>query len=331
MKNIKEYPVKQFYLEKQNDLKLSLQTNEKTLNKSIKSPFLNRPGLALTGYFDRFAPDRIQILGDSEISYMQSLEEKQLFERLKELLVFDLPCIIITKGLSAPRPLKFLADEYQIPVFVSHLSTNRFYNELSKHLDNTFAEQISIHGVLVEVFGVGMLITGSSGIGKSECALDLVDRGHRMICDDLVSLRRLDGKLTGQPRFENMYTMEVRGIGLVDIEKMYGIHGVRKRKEVDIQVELMKWDDMESYQRLGLQDETTEIMGVKLPIIYLPVTSGKNLSVIMEVIAMNYSLRSFGYNAAEEYTRKINRSIMQASQANKEMEQNIDNQEDKSQ
>jgi HPr kinase/phosphorylase len=197
-----------------------------------------------------------------------------------------------------------------------------------KHLDTTFAEQIAIHGVLVEVFGIGMLITGSSGIGKSECALDLVDRGHRMICDDLVTLRCLDGKLIGQPRFENLYTMEIRGIGLVDIEKMYGIHGVRKNKEVDIQVELMKWDDMESYQRLGLQEEYIEMLGVKLPIIYLPVTSGKNLSVIMEVIAMNHSLRTFGFNAAEEYTRKLNKSIMQASQANMVLENSIDNKKD---
>ncbi len=328
MKTKRKYPVKQFYIEKQQDLKLSLLTHEKTLNKSIKTPFLNRPGLALAGYYDRFSSDRIQIMGETEISYLQSLEENDLFERLKELVVYDLPCIVITKGLSAPRALIFLAEEYQIPVFVSHLSTNRFYNDLMKHLDTTFAEQISIHGVLVEVFGVGMLITGSSGIGKSECALDLVDRGHRMICDDFVTLRCLDGRLVGQPRYENFYTMEIRGIGLVDIEKMYGIHGVRKTKEVDIQVELMKWDDMESYQRLGLKDEKTEMMGVKFPIIYLPVTSGKNLSVIMEVIAMNHSLKTFGYNAAEEYTRKLNRTIMQTSQANKEMEQSIDSKED---
>ncbi|MDP8209594.1 MAG: HPr(Ser) kinase/phosphatase [Candidatus Stygibacter australis] len=328
MKQRIEYPLKKFYNDKKQDFKLSLLTHEKTLSKSIKTPFLNRPGLALTGYYDRFSADRVQILGETEISYLQSLEENELFARLREMLVYDIPCIVVTKGLSAPRALTFLADEYQIPVFITHLSTNRFYNDMLKHLDKTFAEQISIHGVLVEVFGVGMLISGASGIGKSECALDLVDRGHRMVCDDLVTLRSLDGRLVGMPRFENLYTMEIRGIGLVDIEKMYGIHGVRKTKEVDIQVELMKWDDMESYQRLGLQDEMTEIMGIKLPIIYLPVTSGKNLSVIMEVIAMNHSLRSFGYNAAEEYTRKLNKSIMQASQANKELENNIGSKKD---
>lgn len=328
MKKNREYPVKELFLKMKQEFKLNLLTHEKTLSKSITTPFINRPGLALSGYFERFSSDRVQILGETEISYLQSLEEKVLFDRLRELLTYNIPCIVITKGLSAPRALKYLADEFNIPVLISHLSTNRFYNMLMKHLDTYFAEQIAIHGVMVEVFGIGMLITGSSGIGKSECALDLVDRGHRMICDDLVTLRCLDGKLIAKPRFENLYTMEIRGIGLVDIEKMYGIHGVRKDKEIDIQVELMKWDDMESYQRLGLQDEKVEMLGIKIPIIYLPVTSGKNLSVIMEVIAMNHSLRSFGYNAAEEYTRKLNKSIMQASKVNKELEKSIDSKKD---
>ncbi|MCF7920127.1 MAG: HPr(Ser) kinase/phosphatase [Candidatus Cloacimonetes bacterium] len=325
MKKSREYSIRHFYNEVKQQLKLTLLTNEKTMNKSITTPYLNRPGLALSGYFERFSDERIQVLGETEISYLQSLEEDARFERLKELMVYDLPCIIITKGLSAPRELIFLADQYDIPVFSSHLSTNRFYNDLMKHLDSKFAEQITIHGVLVEVFGIGMLITGSAGIGKSECALDLVDRGHRLISDDAVTLRVLDGHIIGQPRTENLYFMEIRGIGLVNIEKMYGIHGVRKTKEVNIQVELMKWEGTESYQRLGLQDEMTDIMGVKIPIIYLPVTPGKNLSVIMELIAMNHSLRSFGYNAADELTQKLNRSIKERSELNYRMENDIDN------
>jgi len=327
MRKSREYSVRHFFNEVNQQLKLSLLTNDKTLNKTITTPYLNRPGLALSGYFERFSDDRIQVLGETEISYLQGLEEDERYERLKEMLVYDLPGIIITKGLSAPKELVFLADQYDIPVFSSHMSTNRFYNDLMKHLDNKFAEQITIHGVLVEVFGIGMLITGSAGIGKSECALDLVDRGHRLISDDSVTLRVLDGHIIGQPRNENLYFMEIRGIGLVNIEKMYGIHGVRKTKEVDIQVELMKWDGTESYQRLGLQDEKTDIMGVKIPIIYLPVTPGKNLSVIMELIAMNHSLRSFGYNAADELTQKLNKSIREKSEKNYRMENAVDNKE----
>lgn len=328
MKKAREYPIRQFFGESKHQLKLSLLTNKITLNKKITTPYLNRPGLALSGYFERFSEDRIQILGETEISYLQGLEENERFNRLKELLVYDLPCIIITKGLSAPRELIFLADQYEIPVFSSHMSTNRFYNDLMKLLDNKFAEQITIHGVLVEVFGIGMLITGSAGIGKSECALDLVDRGHRLISDDSVTLRVLDGHIIGQPRNANLYFMEIRGIGLVNIEKMYGIHGVRKNKEVDIQVELMKWEGTESYQRLGLQDEKTDILGVKIPIIYLPVTPGNNLSVIMELIAMNHSLRSFGYNAATELTTKINQVIKEKSEISYQLEKDIDNKED---
>jgi len=306
---MKKISVKEFYELKKKDLSLSLITHPSTMTGSITSSFLNRPGLALTGYFDRFDYNRIQVLGETEISYLQSLKEKDLFNNVKDTLVFSIPCIIITKGLSVPKQIEFLANEMNIPIFSSRLSTDKLFNSLRIYLQSFFAASKTIHGTLVDVFGVGILLTGKSGIGKSECALELVERGQRLITDDVVKITSNEDKLMGCATNNYGHFMEVRGIGLIDVAKMFGIQAVRIQKRIDVQIELMPWKDNMDYERIGLSENFVDILGSKIPIIYLPISPGKNIAVIIEVVAMNHISKLFGYDAAREYTNKLQEDI----------------------
>ncbi|MBN1326981.1 MAG: HPr(Ser) kinase/phosphatase [Candidatus Cloacimonetes bacterium] len=306
---MKKITVKEFFSSKKDDFSLSLVTTPETLENHITSQYLHRPGLALSGYFERFSYDRVQILGETEISYLQSLKEVDLYDRVKELFVFNIPCFIVTKGLSVPEQMEYLANEMNVAILISRLSTDRLYHSLRKYLEDVFSPSKSIHGTLVDVFGEGILLTGKSGIGKSECALDLVERGHRLITDDVVKIILRDDVLIGTSTNDYGHFMEIRGIGLVDVEKMFGIQAVRLQKRVDIQVELMPWQDNMDYERIGLSDNYVEILELRIPIIYLPVSPGKNVSVIIEVIAMNHILKTYGYDAAKAYTRRLQEDI----------------------
>ena len=310
MKSIK---VKDFFHEKKDDFSLSLLTDSKMVNKEIISEHINRPGLAFAGYFERFAYKQIQVLGETEISFLQSLKGEKLYDIIKEVLVYDIPCFIVTKGLSVPDQMKFLANELNIPIFISRLSTDKVFHLLNTYLREFFAPTKTIHGTLVDVFGVGILLTGKSGIGKSECALDLVERGQRLVTDDVVKMIAKDGKIIGKSANNYGYFMEVRGIGLIDVAKMFGIHAVCLEKQIDVQIELMQWKDNMDYERIGLTENHVNILDTKIPIIYLPVSSGKNVSVIIEVVAMNYMLKSYGYDAAKEFTQKIQADIIEKS------------------
>ena len=307
--NMKKISVKEFYELKKKDLSLSLITHPNTMQGNITTSFLNRPGLALTGYFDRFDYNRIQIFGETEISYLQSLEEEMLYNNIKETLVYDIPAIIITKGLSVPKQIEFLANEMMIPIFSSRLSTDKLFNSLRIYLQSVFAESKTIHGTLMDVFGVGILLTGKSGIGKSECALELVERGQRLITDDVVKITSKDDILVGCATNNYGHFMEVRGIGLIDVAKMFGIQAVRMKKRIDVQIELMPWKDNMDYERIGLSDHSVDILGNKIPIIYLPISPGKNIAVIIEVVAMNHISKLFGYDAAKEYTNKLQEEL----------------------
>jgi HPr kinase/phosphorylase len=310
---MKKIKLKEFLNTKKDIFSLSLLTNPQTLENLISSKYVNRPGLALSGYFERFPFERIQLLGETEISYLQSMSSEKLYDRLKELLVFEVPCFIVSKGLSVPEQMVYLADEMNVAIFSSKLITDKLFHGLRKYLEDEFAASKTIHGTLVDVFGQGLLLTGSSGIGKSECALDLVERGHRLITDDVVKIILRDGNLHGTSTNEYGHFMEIRGIGLVDIEKMFGIQAIRIQKRIDIQIELMPWQDNMDYERIGLTDNSVDILGVKIPIIYLPVSPGKNVSVIMEVVAMNHILKMFGYDAAKEYTRRLQEELKRKS------------------
>ncbi|HHE64623.1 MAG TPA: HPr(Ser) kinase/phosphatase, partial [Bacteroidetes bacterium] len=297
---MKTKSVRDFFEEKRKDYSLSLVTQDKTLDKEITSEFLNRPGLAFTGYFERFAYQRIQILGETEITYLQSLSDEQLYNVIKEVFVYDIPCLIVTKGLSVPSQMEFLANEMNIPILISRLNTDKLFSILRNYLAELFAPTKTIHGTLVDVYGVGILLTGKSGIGKSECALDLVERGQRLVTDDVVKITVLNDKLIGSSTNNYGHFMEVRGVGLIDVAKMFGIQAARKNKRIDVQIELMPWKDNLDYERIGLTDNTIEILGIRIPIIYLPVSPGKNVSVVIEVVALNYILKRYGYDAAKE-------------------------------
>ncbi|OQY39199.1 MAG: HPr(Ser) kinase/phosphatase [Candidatus Cloacimonetes bacterium 4572_65] len=311
---MKEITLKTFFEKNKNRFALSVITETKTLDNTIKSPHINRPGLALAGFLNRFSADRIQILGETEVRFLQSMSEDILYARIKNMFTYNIPCIIVTKGLSLPFTVIYLANEMNIAIFSSRLSTVNLYHSISKYFESFFAQDITIHATLVDIYGVGILLTGKSGIGKSECALDLVHRGHSLVSDDTVKISLLDDKLTGTPAKKDFgHFMEIRGVGFINIERMFGIQRVRKELKIDMQIELMPWRENMDYERIGLVNNFVEHLGINIPIIYLPVSPGKNVSVIVEVAAMNFILKTYGYDAAEDYTSKIKEEIKRKS------------------
>ena len=280
-----------------------------TLNKRLGSPHVNRPGLALAGFLEVFSSDRIQVFGETEVRYLQSLNEDELIARIRDVFKTDIPCIIISKGLTLPPITEYIANDLNVALLSSRLSTINLIEHLSRYLHDVFALEKTLHATLIDVFGLGILLTGKSGIGKSECALDLVHRGHSLIGDDLITLRYLDDQLFGKPGRDFGHFMEIRGVGFVNAERMFGIERTRKQKSIDLQIELMPWQENMDYERIGLANNYAEHLGVKIPIIYLPVSPGKNVSVIVEVAAMNMILKGVGYDAAEDFNRRINDEI----------------------
>ena len=306
---MKEITIREFFDGKKKDLALTLLTEPETLNRKLSSPNLNRPGLALSGYLDVFAADRIQILGEVEVRYLQSLKEDLMLDRVRQVFKADIPCIIVTKGLTLPPAIEYLANDLNIPILSSRLSTIQLIQQLTRYLLDIFALEKTIHATLVDVFGRGILLTGKSGIGKSECALDLIHRGHSLVGDDLITLRYIDDQLIGRSGRDFGHFMEIRGVGFVNVERMFGIERVRQQKTIDLQIELMPWQENMDYERIGLSNNYAEHLGVKLPIIFLPVSPGKNVSVIVEVAAMNMILKGVGYDAAEDFNRLVHEEI----------------------
>ncbi len=306
---MKEITVRDFFDAKKKDLALSLITEPETLNKKLSSPHVNRPGLALAGFLEVFSSDRIQVFGETEVRYLQSLHEDELIARIRDVFKTDIPCIIVSKGLTLPPVTEYIANDLNIALLSSRLSTINLIEHLSRYLHDVFALEKTLHATLIDVFGLGILLTGKSGIGKSECALDLVHRGHSLIGDDLITLRYLDDQLFGKPGRDFGHFMEIRGVGFVNAERMFGIERTRKQKSIDLQIELMPWQENMDYERIGLANNYAEHLGVKIPIIFLPVSPGKNVSVIVEVAAMNMILKGVGYDAAEDFNRRVNEEI----------------------
>jgi HPr kinase/phosphorylase len=306
---MKSITIRDFFNSKKKDLALSLLTEPETLNRALNSPNINRPGLALAGYLDVFASDRIQVFGETEVSYLQSLKEDVMLERVRSVFKTDIPCIIVSKGLTLPPMLEYLANDYNIPILASRISTIQLTQQLSRYLLDVFAMEKSLHATLVDVFGLGIMLTGRSGIGKSECALDLIHRGHSLVGDDLITLRLLDDRLYGKSSKDFGQFMEIRGLGFVNVERMFGIERMRTQKSIDLQIELMPWVENMDYERVGLMNNYAEHLGIKVPIIFLPVSPGKNVSVIVEVAAMNMILKGVGYDAAEDFNQRVNDEI----------------------
>ena len=273
-----------------------------------------RPGLQLTGFWDYFAYERPQLFGKVEMAYLSTLDADTLAARLKTFFSFALPCVIVCRGLSIPETMLACARERRIPVYRTQENTVRLEMAIINYLNTELAPRRTMHGVLVDVYGVGMLITGNSGVGKSEAALELVKRGHRLVADDVVEICRVnDHRLTGTAPDRTRHFMEIRGIGIIDIRAMYGVGSVILSKSIDMVIHMEKWDSTKEYDRLGLTEETVSILGVKVPYQVMPVKPGRNLAIIIEVAARNLSLKRMGYSAAHELDRRLNEMIAQNS------------------
>jgi HPr kinase/phosphorylase len=271
---------------------------------------IHRPGLALTGFLERFPHERTQILGETEVAYLDSLPDRQLIERLETIFAFKIPLFVISKGLTPPKTFLDTAERKKTAVLQSNLSTTELTTRLSAYLINLFAPQTTIHGSLVDVYGVGLLYTGKSGIGKSECALDLVERGHRLVADDAIKItKKAPDVIVGQAVEKLGHHMEVRGIGIIDIEKLFGIRAIRLQKRIEVEVRLEQWSEGKDYDRLGIDVHRTSILGVEIPYVVIPVSPGKNITVISEVISMNHMLKVYGENTAQRFIQRLTEEI----------------------
>jgi HPr kinase/phosphorylase len=266
---------------------------------------INRPGMALAGYTGVFLRERIQIVGSTELSYLATMTPELQQESVHRLLSLRPPCVIVTKGLSLPETWRNEADNVNVPVLITPMDTTPFIHALSAFIDYRLAPRDFVNGELVDVFGVGLLITGDSGIGKSECALDLVDRGHRLIADDLVKvLRRGTGIVMGYSAArtpELAHHIEIRGVGIVDVYSLYGVRAIRIQKRIEVEVKLVQWKPGMDYERTGIEERLTDILGVRIPRVTIPVIPGKNLALVLEVIAKNHVLKVFGYEPAKVF------------------------------
>jgi HPr kinase/phosphorylase len=277
------------------------------LDREITSPEASSPGLVLAGYVNRFPYQRIQVLGETEISFLQSLDTATRHANLEQFFGFPLPCAFITKQLDPPAPLLQFAERAGVTILRSALKTAEFYRIIKPFLADQFAPTTTLHGSLADVYGVGMFLTGRSGIGKSECVLDLVERGHRLVADDLVYVsRRGNDVLIGRGHELQAHFMEIRGVGLIDIPAVFGIKAVRQQKRIEVVVILEEWDSQAAVDRTGLDVQTTNILGVEVPRITVHLNPGKNITVIAEVIAMNHLLRyTRGYDSATAFNERL--------------------------
>lgn len=266
---------------------------------------IHRPGLVLAGYDELFQYQRVQILGNTECRYLHSFQGDARREVFARLLHFDVPVVFLTDGNTLPDDLTEMATARGIPILTTSTITTTFLIKIGDFLEDQFAQQTSVHASLVDVYGCGLLLMGRSGIGKSEVALDLVERGHRLVADDVVVASRKTDIVIGTGTDLVQHFMEIRGLGLIDVRAMFGIRAIRFQKRIEIVVHMMQWDDGEEYTRLGMVDDTFDLLGVPLPLVKLPITPGKNVTVICEVIAMNYLLRHYGYDAAEVFSQRL--------------------------
>jgi HPr kinase/phosphorylase len=284
------------------------------LEREVGNPDVSSPGLALAGYVKRFPAERLQVLGETEVTYLKSLDQATRRTHLSAFFSFPIPCVFITKNQEPTSDLLELATTAGIAVIRTRLKTNEFYTRLKPWLEEEFAPSSNMHGSLADVFGVGLMFVGASGIGKSECVLDLVERGHRLVADDLVIVkRRLGDVLIGRGHELQRHHMEIRGVGLVDIPSIFGIRAVRQQKRIEVVVELERWDGESHVERTGLDTETKTILDVSIPKVRVPLNPGKNITVIAEVIAMNHLLKYSGIDPAERFNERLTKHLARRS------------------
>lgn len=303
--------VEKLFKDNEKKLRLKLITRKSSFQKRIFEKDLHRPGLALTGFVEVFTFQRVQICGNTEMAYLKELPKVNREETLKKVFTFDIPCFIVTENNPIPEEFIRLADDHKISVFETPFATTKLFQLLGDYLDEIFAPRAHVHGSMVDVYGIGVLLIGRAGIGKSEVALDLVSRGHRLVADDVVTVvRRVAGALYGMANETLGFHMEIRGLGIIDIHAIFGIRGIRKQKRLGVQVELVDWDKTAKIERLGLEDVSTEILGEKVHLVRLPIYPGKNISMIVETIALNELLKIYGYNAAQVFEENLTKRII---------------------
>ena len=269
----------------------------------IRTPDLNRPGMQFCGFYEFFAFERPQLIGKVEMAYLDSLDPQNRCQVLDRYFSYPVPCVIICRNLTPPAELLSAAASHGVPVYASPMVTSKFTALAINYLNRCLAPHVTRHGVLLDVYGVGVFLSGKSGVGKSEAALELIKRGHQLVADDVVDICRIaDDRLIGTCPEKVRHLMEIRGIGVIDVKAMYGIGAVAVSKTIDLIMELEPWDENKPYDRIGIRDEETEIMGVRVPHQMMPVKPGRNLAIIVEVAARNLSLKRSGYNAARELT-----------------------------
>lgn len=304
--------VEYFYEHAKKNFGLKSFTGKIGFDRYITEQNLHRPGLALAGYVGLFSYSRIQVFGNTEISYLNNLTEKQRITSLKKLFDFQIPCIILTNGVKPFEELLNLAKTHKVSLFMSNLTTTKLIYYISDFLEDQFSYRFTVHGSLVDVYGVGMLFVGKSGIGKSEVALDLVERGHRLVADDVVILtKKGEGILLGSGTDLTGHFMEIRGIGIIDVRSMFGVRAIRFQKRLEVMIDLELWDSNSEYTRTGLDDSTFPLMDVEIPYVKLPIVPGKNLTVVAEIIALNYLLKHYNYDAAKVLTKKLKKKLKQ--------------------
>jgi len=278
--------------------------------KEITDKNIHRPGLALAGYVELFTYNRVQIFGNTEVRYLNHLTFAERIKSFQTIFQFDLPCVFVTSKNKLDDELIAIATEHHVSVIQTPLETTKFVYFLSDFLDDHFAPQTVLHGSFVDVYGIGVLITGRSGIGKSEIALDLIERGHRLVADDVVMVsRKGEGILLGSGSDVVRNYMEIRGLGLIDVRSIFGIQAIRLQKRAEVIVELQEWKNDVEYTRTGLDHEYISILGVSIPHIKLPIFPGKNITVIVEVIALDYLLKQYGYDSANEFKKRLDSTI----------------------
>ncbi len=281
--------------------------------KKIVTSEINRPALQLTGYFDHFYSERVQIIGYVEYTYLENLPREKKLPIYEKFLSYHVPCVIYTTMTEPDQDMLRLAEKYEVPVFITKTTTSSFMAEVIRWLNVELAPCISIHGVLVDVYGEGILIMGESGIGKSEAALELIKRGHRLVTDDVVEIRKVsDETLIGSAPDLTRHFIELRGIGIIDVKTLFGVESVKNTQSIDLVIKLEEWDRDKEYDRLGLEEEYTEFLGNKVVCHSLPIRPGRNLAVIVESAAVNHRQKKMGYNAAQELYNRVQNSLKKA-------------------
>ena len=292
------------------DLSLHLMMGDDGLGRTILRPRVQKPGLAFAGYYEYIKPWRVQIIGESEIKYLQSLPARLREKRVRDVTGLDVSCFVVTKGINPLDEFRQECEKRSVPLFSTSGMSSTTINRITYFLEETMAPRLTMHSGLLDVFGIGVLMLGDSGIGKSECALDLVYRGHRLIADDMVVIRRHPNDvLLGHSNDLLRHHMELRGIGIIDIKDLFGVASTRDVKPIDLVVKLEKWVEGTEYDRLGVAGETYDLLGVPKPYVRLPVASGRNLALLVEIAAKNHLMKLQGYDSAGEFTRRIDEQI----------------------